>query len=461
MADIDADVVVLGWGKGGKTLAGALGRAGKSVVLVEQSATMYGGSCININCVPTKMLIHQAESRPEGASAQEWFTTSVARRDSLIDKLRERNHAMLADVETVTLVDGHARFVGPRRVEVRGGSDRLVIKAETVVVNTGSVPVRPPVDGLAESMRVYDSTTLQHVEPLPRRLVIIGGGYVGLEFAGMFAHFGSHVTLLDRHEEFMPGEDRDVAAAVQALLTEQGVDIVLDAEVISIDDDADGSETSVTTGGAGQRRFAADAVLVAVGRRAATADLDLDAAGVHTDDRGYIVTDEQLRTSAPGVYAIGDVNGGPHFTYVSLDDYRIVLDQLTGTGRRRTTDRVAVPSTTFLTPPLARVGVNETEARELGTDVLVAAKKVADVAAMPRPKILGMTHGLIKVVVDARTDRILGATVFSVDAQEVINLMALAMRMGTTATELRDGIWIHPSSTEALNEVLADLRPLT
>jgi pyruvate/2-oxoglutarate dehydrogenase complex dihydrolipoamide dehydrogenase (E3) component len=211
----------------------------------------------------------------------------------------------------------------------------------------------------------------------------------------------------------------------------------------------------------GPRALEADAVLVAAGRRPATTDLDLDAAGITTDDRGFIEVDEHLRTSAPGVFAVGDVNGGPQFTYISLDDYRIVLDQLTGQGRRRTGDRVAVPTTTFLTPPLARVGINETQARRLERPVLVGTKKVADIAAMPRPKILGETHGLVKVIVDAETDHVLGATLFCVDAQDVINLVALAMRTGATAGQLRDGIWTHPSTTEAFNEVLTGLQPLT
>ena len=462
MADIEVDVVVLGWGKGGKTLAGALGRAGKRVALVERSGQMYGGSCINIQCVPTKALIHQAESRPAGADAGDWFAGAVGRRDSLVAKLRARNHAMLADVDAVTLVEGHARFIGPRQVEVQAGANRLVIDAETVVVNTGSIPVAPPIEGAPDSSRVHDSTTLQHVDPLPRRLVVVGGGYVGLEFAGMFAHFGSQVTLIDRHDELMPGEDRDVADAVKALLEEQGVEIAQGAEVTSVRDDggADVSVAYASSGTGGADELVADAVLLATGRRPATADLGLDKASVKTDDRGYIVVDGQLRTSVPGVFAIGDVNGGPQFTYVSLDDYRIVLDQLTGDGRRSTADRVAVPSTTFLTPPLARVGVNETQARELGREVLAGTKQVADIAAMPRAKIVEETHGLIKVVVDAQSDQILGATVFCVDAQEVINLVALAMRTGTTATQLRDGIWTHPSTTEGLNEVLAGLRPL-
>jgi pyruvate/2-oxoglutarate dehydrogenase complex dihydrolipoamide dehydrogenase (E3) component len=461
MADIDVDVAVLGWGKGGKTLAGALGRAGKSVALVERSSQMYGGSCINIQCVPTKSLIHQAATRPDGAQPAGWFAASVGRRDSLTDKLRARNHAMLADIDAVTLIDGYARFTGPHQLEVQAGADRLVIDAAAVVVNTGSLPVTPGIDGAAASARVHDSTTLQHIDPLPRRLVIVGGGYVGLEFAGMFAHFGSDVTLVDRHQQLMSGEDRDIAEAVQSLLEEQRVEILLGAEVTSVDGDDDSADVTVTVSSSGQgdMKRAADAVLFATGRRPATADLGLDRAGITTDDRGCIVVDEHLRTSVPDVFAIGDVNGGPQFTYISLDDYRIVLDQLTGAGVRATTDRVAVPSTTFLTPPLARVGINETRARALGLNILVGTKHVNDIAAMPRAKIVGETHGLMKVIVDAETDQILGATLFCVDAQDVINTVALAMRTRTTATQLRDAIWTHPSTTEGFNEVLADLRP--
>jgi probable pyridine nucleotide-disulfide oxidoreductase len=459
MADIDVDIAVLGWGKGGKTLAGALGRAGKRVAVVERSAEMYGGSCININCVPTKSLIHHAGIRPDEADPGAWFATSVDHRDDLTAKLRARNHAMLAEVDTVTLVDGHAEFIGPHQIEVTAGDERLVIDADTIVVNTGSLPVAPHIEGAAESHRVHSSTSLQHIDPLPRRLVIVGGGYVGLEFAGMFAHFGSAVTLVDHNDRLMPAEDRDVADAVQELLEEQGVTILLGSEVTKVHDG--GHDVTVTVTNHGEATdLVADAVLVATGRRPATTALGLDEAGIKTDERGYIVVDDRLRTSVEHVFAVGDVNGGPQFTYVSLDDYRIVIDQLQGAGIRRTTDRIAVPSTTFLTPPLARVGVNETRARALEQDVLVGSKPVADVAAMPRPKIVEETHGLIKVIVDADTDLILGATLFCVDAQEVINTIALAMRTGTTATQLRDGIWTHPSTTEGLNEVLGELRPV-
>ncbi len=455
MDQIDVEVLVIGWGKGGKTLAGTLGRAGRRVAVVERSRDMYGGGCINIACVPTKDLVHSAETRRPTDDPQSWFEQAVAGRDALTSKLRARNHAMLAEIDTVTLIDGHARFAGPHEVDVTGGGEHLRVRAETIIINTGSVPARPDIPGAA-GPRVHDSATIQHVQPLPRRLVIVGGGYVGLEFAGMFAQFGSQVTVLVRGERLLGHEDRDVAGAVQALLEEVGVEFLFGAHTERIDHRPDAVSVAVSTADAA-RTLTADAVLLATGRAPATADLGLHEAAVQVDDRGFIIVDEQLRTSAPGVFAVGDVNGGPQFTYVSLDDNRVVIDQLTGEGRRTTTDRVAVPSVMFLTPPLARVGITETQAQEEGRQVLIASKRVADIAAMPRPKIVGQTHGLIKVIVDPVTDLILGAAVLSIDSQEVINLVALAMRAGVTASTLRDGIWTHPSSTEALNEVLVGL----
>jgi pyruvate/2-oxoglutarate dehydrogenase complex dihydrolipoamide dehydrogenase (E3) component len=289
--------------------------------------------------------------------------------------------------------------------------------------------------------------------------VVIGGGYVGVEFAGMFARFGAQVTLVDRNEEWMRSDDRDVAQAVAEVLEHTGVQLMSGASVEQVEDVDGGIRVRIIEHGE-SRELTADAVLLAVGRTPVTAELGLAVAGIAVDDRGFIVVDERLRTSASGVFAVGDVNGGPQFTYISLDDFRIVLSQLAGDGMRTTADRVAVPNTVFTTPPLGRVGMTEREARQSGRPVLIATKNVREIAAMPRPKIVGETHGLIKVIVDAETDLVLGATVFSIDAQEVINLLALAMRAGVTAAELRDGIWTHPSSTEALNEVLGALRPL-
>jgi probable pyridine nucleotide-disulfide oxidoreductase len=451
MERIETDLLVIGWGKAGKSLARALGTSGRSVVMVEQSDKMYGGSCINIACVPTKALVHHAELRRNSDGATDWFGSAVDKRDSLTAKLRARNHAMLAEVDAVTLVDGQARFVGTREVEVMAGEDRLRITGRTVVINTGTAPARPDLPG-ADGPRVHDSITLQHIDPLPQRLAIIGGGFVGLEFASMFARYGSEVTLLNSADRLLPHEDPDVSAAVSASLVDAGITIVNGVRAQRLADHESGISIEFDGG-----VIDADAALLATGRTPVTEGLNLAAAGVETDERGFIVVDETLKTSTDGVFAVGDVNGGPQFTYISFDDHRVVLDQIIGAGARRTTDRVAVPTTTFLTPPLSRVGLTESQAREQGLDVHVVAKAVADIAAMPRPKIVGETHGMVKFVVDAGTGSILGATLFCVDSQELVNLVALAMRTGVSAAELRDGIWTHPSSTEALNEVLAAL----
>ncbi len=453
---LEVDVLVIGWGKGGKTLARSLGSSGTRVALVEQSESMIGGTCINVACVPTKTLIHQAAMRPEDAAPADWFTTSVEARDALIGKLNARNRELVEEAPDAVIVMGTAAFVDPHTVEVTQGEDRMRIVAGTIVVNTGTVPASPPIPG-ADSARVYDSTTLQHADPFPERLVIVGGGYIGLEFAGMFAGFGAEVTVVDPGERILPREDEDVAAGVAEHLGSAGVTFRLGSGVSAIEETADGVDVRTEDGGT----VAADAVLLAVGRSATTADLGLDRAGIEVDDRGFIRVDDTLRSvSADHVFAVGDINGGPQFTYVSLDDNRIVADQLSGSGERRRSDRVAVPNTMFLTPPLSRVGINEQQAREEGRRVLVAAKPVAAIAAMPRPKILGNPTGMIKVVADPDTRELLGATVWCVDSQEVINLLALAMRAGVTVDALRDGIWTHPSSTEALNEVLGELAPL-
>ncbi|UPK75511.1 FAD-dependent oxidoreductase [Nocardioidaceae bacterium SCSIO 66511] len=451
MERIDCDVLVIGWGKAGKSLARAQGLAGRHVVMVEQSEQMYGGTCINIACVPTKALVHRAGLRRDDDPPAPWFADAVGRRDGLTAKLRAANRAMLADVDSVTLIDGAARFVGPREIEVSAGDDRLRVGADTVVINTGAVPARPDLPGV-KSVRVYDSTTLQHADPLPEHLTVVGAGFIGLEFAGMFAGFGSTVTVLNGADRLLPQLDSDVADAVEASLADAGVEVLHGVRATGFRDG--GSQLSVQHD---QGEIVCDAALLATGRIPATAGLDLAAAGVDIDERGFVRVDERLRTSAEGVFAVGDVNGGPQFTYVSYDDHRIVLDQLAGSGTRRTTDRVAVPTTTFLTPPLSRVGLSETEARERGLDVHVVSKPVAAIAAMPRPKIVGETHGLIKFVVDAKSRMVLGAVLFCVDSQELVNLVALAMRAGVRADELRDGIWTHPSSTESMNEVLAAL----
>lgn len=444
--ELSVDLVVIGFGKGGKTLAAALGAQGRRVVMVEQSAQMYGGTCINIGCVPTKSMVYQAES---GADLR----AAVKTTQELTALLRGKNFAMLDNLDTVTVLTGHAEFVDANTVEVAAvDGDTYRLTAPHIVIGTGSEPVLPDIPGLAGNPRVVTSTELLVPDELPARLVVLGGGYVGLEFAAMFAGYGSAVTVLEKHEHILGNEDDEVATGVADILTEDGVELLTGAQVTEIDDGRvhfvrDGQSASVD----------ADVILVALGRRPVTAGLGLDRAGVALRSDGSILVDEHLRTSQSHIFAVGDVNGGPQFTYISLDDYRIVAGQLSGSGARSTADRVAVPYSLFVTPPLSRVGLTERAARAAGHRVKVATMRVADMATVPRARIVGDPRGVMKVVVDADDDTILGAALLSHDSHEVINTVALAMRHGITATALRDEIYTHPSMTEAFNQLLGAL----
>lgn len=452
VSDLEADVLVIGFGKGGKTLAATLGRQGRRVVLVERSEDMYGGTCINIGCVPTKSMVYQGEELTERPPSPDSYRAAVRTTAELTAALRAENYAMLDSIPTVEVLTGVAQFHDPHSVKVDDGQRVTTVHADVIVVGTGSEPVWPDIPGLRDNPRAVTSTELLVTEALPRRLVVLGGGYVGLEFAAMYASYGSEVTVLESRPAVLQREDDDVASAAVDLLTDAGVTILTGATVAAVDGgtvrfERDGISDSVD----------ADRILVALGRRPVTSGLALDKAGVLTRSDGSVAVDDRLRTSQPHIFAVGDVNGGPQFTYISLDDFRIVLDQLAGSGARSTQDRNAVPNVLFMTPPLARVGQTERDAAGAGRRIKVASLPVVKMATVPRARIVGQTGGLMKVVVDADSDEILGAALLCYDAHELINVVALAIRFGITATDLRDGIYTHPSMTEAFNQLLGVL----
>lgn len=326
------DAVIIGFGKAGKTLAAELAAHDWSVAMVERSDKMYGGTCINIGCIPTKALIHSAGLAAAGhpltfGQRRDYYRESVASKTALVDLLRDKNYHKLADNARIDVYTGEGSFASPETVAVKTTQGTQQIGGKYIVINTGAETVIPPIEGIAQSRRVYTSTSIMELEELPQHLVIVGGGYIGLEFASMYASFGSKVTVLEGFAELIPREDRDIAAAVREALEKKGIEFRIGARVESVSDTAGGVRVAVAdTQTGGKYEIDGDAVLLATGRRPATAGLNLEAAGIETDDRGAVRVDAHLRTTAPRVFAAGDVTGGLQFTYVSLDDFRIIRD---------------------------------------------------------------------------------------------------------------------------------------
>lgn len=445
------DAIIIGFGKGGKTLAAELAKRNQSVAVIERSDKMYGGTCINIGCIPTKTLVHAAKLADKDASwdeKQAYYRRAIAGKEEVTSFLRQKNYHNLADNPHITVYTGIGSFAGPDVVEVRMAEETILLQASRIFINTGAETIIPPIEGIQNSPKVYTSTSIMELTELPARLVIVGGGYIGLEFASMYASFGSQVTVLEGYSELISREDRDIAASVQEVLEQKGIVFRLNARVQSVN----GSTVvyqDVVTGE--EHRLVGDAILLATGRRPNTSGLNLEAAGVEVNERGAIIVNEHLQTTNPNIRAIGDVKGGLQFTYISLDDYRILREDLFGAGERKVSDRDPVSYSVFIDPPLARIGLSEAEARKKGLNIKI---NKLPVAAIPRARTLGDTNGVFKVVVDADTDKILGCTLFGPDSSEVINLVTMAMKTGQEYTFLRDFIFTHPSMSEALNDLM-------
>ena len=452
------DVIIIGFGKGGKTLAAEFAKRGQKVAIIERSDKMYGGTCINIGCIPTKTLVHQAKMASALKDAtfeerSEFYRNAVSVKESVTSALRDKNYHNLADNPNVTVYTGIGSFVSADVVAVRTATEEIRLTSKQIIINTGAETVIPPIEGVAGNPFVYTSTSIMELADLPRCLVIIGGGYIGLEFASMYASFGSQVTVLESYPELIAREDRDIAASVKETLEKKGIVFRMNAKVQSVNRVED---KAIVTFADSQTNevfvLEADAVLLATGRRPNTKDLNLEVAGVEVDVRGAIIVDEYLKTTNPNIRAVGDVKGGLQFTYISLDDYRIVREDLFGDKERRTGDRNPVSYSVFIDPPLSRIGLNEEEARRQNRDIIV---KKLPVMAIPRAKTLGETDGLLKAIIDKNTGKILGCVLFAPDSGEVINTVAVAMKTGQDYTFLRDFIFTHPSMSEALNDLFS------
>lgn len=452
------DVIIIGFGKGGKTLAAEFAKRGQKVAIIERSDRMYGGTCINIGCIPTKTLVHQAkiasgmtESTFEEKS--EFYRDAIAVKETVTGALRNKNYHNLADNPNVTVYTGVGSFVSADAVAVRTTTEEILLTSNQIIINTGAETIIPSIDGIEGNPFVYTSTSIMELTTLPRHLVIVGGGYIGLEFASMYASFGSQVTVLESYPELIVREDRDIAASVKETLEKKGIVFRMNAKVQSVKYDAGKAVVVYADSQTNEViELEADAVLLATGRRPNTKDLNLEAAGVEVDARGAIIVDEYLNTTHPNIRAVGDVKGGLQFTYISLDDYRIIREDLFGNKERKTADRNPVSYSVFIDPPLARIGINEDEAHKQNLDVVI---KKLPVMAIPRAKTLGETDGLLKAIIDKNTGKILGCTLFAPDSSEVINTVAVAMKTGQDYTFLRDFIFTHPSMSEALNDLFA------
>lgn len=438
--------IVIGFGKGGKTLAKNLAAKGESVLVVEKSKKMYGGTCINIACLPSKNLIINAQRGIK-------FEDAVKQKNEMTTALRNKNYHMVADEETATVLDGTAKFVGNHTIEiVLDSGEKTKIKGERIFINTGATPIIPQVKGLKESKYILDSTAAMDQNSLPNELVILGAGYIGMEFASMFARYGAKVTVLDTNEKFLKREDDDISEMLFNDLSQDGIEFKLGSKVVEVKDLSDKVEIIYEINGKKQT-VKADKLLVATGRKPVTEGLGLENTDIELDERGAIKVDDYLRTTAENVWAIGDVKGGPQFTYISLDDFRIIFDQLYGKGKRKVSDRNLVPYSVFITPALSRVGLNEVEAKN--SKIEYKLFKLA-ATSIPKAKVIGNTRGMYKILVDPDTEEILGATIYGEESYEVINLIALAMKAKLPYTMLRDQIYTHPTMTEALNDVLKD-----
>ncbi len=453
------DAIIIGFGKGGKTLAGFLAGKGQNVALIEKSDKMYGGTCINIGCIPSKKLVNSTKVlKDKGLSSFEdrkkFYTESIDNKNTLIGALRGKNYEMLATKDTITVYDGIGSFVSKNIVNIENNGHNEQIEGEKIFINTGSTTIIPNIKGLKESRYVYTSTSIMELKELPKKLAVIGAGYIGLEFASMYSEFGSEVTVIDTAEKLLPKEDEEIAQRVKTILEAKGIKFLLKSKIDEVSD-RDNRGYIKVLGEEGAAEIEADAILVAIGRKPNTEGLNLEAAGVRTDERGAVIVDDKLKTTTDNIWAMGDVKGGLQFTYISLDDFRIIRDNVYGNGNRTVNDRNVIPYSVFINPPLSRVGMTESEAVAKGYEVKTGK---IEAMAIPKAKIEGVTDGLLKTVIDAKTDKILGCTLLCNTSHEMINVVAAAMKAEQKYTFLKDMIFTHPTMSEALNDLFGSVK---
>lgn len=454
------DAIIIGAGQAGGPFSTTLAQAGWKTALVEKEHV--GGTCVNEGCTPTKTMVASARVAHLARRAADYgvqlgpvrvdLAKVRQRKRDIVNKFRNGGQRHIEQTEGVDLLFGEAHFAGPKTVEVHlNDGETCTLTADHIFINTGGRPVNPPIEGL-DQVPTLNSTSIMELDIVPEHLLVLGGGYIGLEFGQMFHRFGSKVTIVQRGERLLAREDADVADEVAQILRDEGLEIWLNTNPISAGQKNGQIELKVKTA-EGERTLIGSHLLVAAGRAPNTDRLNLEAAGVETDKHGFIKVNERLETNVPGIYALGDVKGGPAFTHISYDDFRIVRTNLLHGGQATTTNRL-VPYTVFIDPQLGRVGLTEEEARAQGRPFCVAKLPMTNVA---RAIEVDETRGFMKAIVDAETDQILGAAILGIEGGEVMTVLQMAMIGQVPYTTIRDGVFAHPTLAESLNNLFMAL----
>ena len=452
------DAIIIGVGQSGKPLAIDLAGAGWKTAIIERH--YVGGSCINYGCTPTKTLLasaklaHQARQSSqygvETGDVQIDFKAVINRKNEVVEQFREGIEDKLTSTENLTFIEGEAQFSGVKQITVSGVDGERILTAKHIIINTGTHPAQPDLSGL-DDVDWHTSTTLMDATELPKHLIILGGGYIGVEFSQMFRRFGSEVTIVQRGKQLLDREDADIAGALTEVLTDEGITVHCNTTAEQVQQSKSGAiELIVKTDDATQT-ITGTHLLIAVGTAPNTDALNLTAANIETNEKGFVQVSERLETNQPGIYATGDVNGGPAFTHISYDDYRILRDNLLHKGNKTTTGR-PVPYTVFTDPQLGRIGLNETQANEQKKNIKMATMPMSSVA---RAIEVGETNGLMKVVIDADTDQILGASILGIEGGEIMSMLQIAMMGKLTTQQLKEAIFAHPTLAESLNNLFA------
>ena len=455
----DFDAIVIGAGQAGPSLAGRLTQAGWTVAMVERK--LFGGTCVNVGCTPTKAMVASAHAAHIARRGSDFGVVRkepvvvdmkqvLARKNAIVMKSRTGVENWLRGMERCTVFTGAARFESPN--EIRVGDQ--VLYAKNIFLNVGARPAVPDMPGVRE-VPFLTSTTILDLDELPKHLIVVGGSYVGLEFAQMYRRFGSEVTVVERKSRLVPNEDEDLSLGIQEILQSEGIQLRLDANCIRLENE--GGEVAVGLDCLdGHPRVVGSRILLAVGRSPNTDDLGLTAAGVKTDMHGFVTVDDQLQTSVPGIWALGDCNGRGAFTHTSYNDFEIVADNLLDKASRRVSDRIPV-SALYIDPPLAQVGLTETQVRQSGRAALIGTRPMTRIG---RAVEKGETQGFMKVLVDAESKKILGAAILGTGGDEAIHCILSTMYAGAPYTTLSHAVHIHPTVSELIPTMLQSIKPL-